>query len=434
MNVAVHPDSAGRCHALRYLSLCTGGGGLDLGVELAIPGARPVCLVEREAFAAAHLVAAIEDGLMAPAPVWSDARTFDGRPWRGLVDGLVGGIPCQPHSAAGQKLGSQDERDLWSPARRIIVQSRVWFVLIENVSGMLTPPKSKEGADEIAGGLMSGGERVWRDLQRLGFLVEGGLFTAEEVGAPHERARLFILAISDQRAGDFDRFAVSNACRGGHARRAQEPERGPGRRTAAEWNCAELANGDIEGLETAGRPAGPNRSGQPADGGQCLADGTGLDGRLHARPGQPGQSAPDAGRDGAAVGDADGKAQPARRREPGEPGWRGRLPGERCGGIPLFPPGPADRDGWAAIARTAPELEPAVCRVADGLATELDHTGVDGGIGPFVGRVDRLRLLGNGVVPLAAGYAVRTLLARLAARGSAAAKELAVRAAGAKAA
>jgi DNA (cytosine-5)-methyltransferase 1 len=71
---------------------------------------------------------------MAEAAIWSDVTTFDGRPWRGLVDGVIGGIPCQPHSLAGKRQGSDDERDLWSDARRIIVQSGAWFVLIENVS------------------------------------------------------------------------------------------------------------------------------------------------------------------------------------------------------------------------------------------------------------------------------------------------------------
>ncbi|MCF1452281.1 DNA cytosine methyltransferase [Agrobacterium vitis] len=176
MNVALHPQHT------NIISLCTGGGGLDLAVELAIPGTRTVCMVEREGFACGALVSAMEAGLMAPAPIWSDARTFNGRPWRGLVDGIIGGIPCQPHSLAGKRRGQEDERDLWSVARRIIVQSGAWFVLIENVRGMLSS---------------GGAERVWRDFQRLGFSVEGGLFRASEVGASHERERLFILAVAN---------------------------------------------------------------------------------------------------------------------------------------------------------------------------------------------------------------------------------------------
>jgi site-specific DNA-cytosine methylase len=166
MNVALRPDR------LDYISLCTGGAGLDVGIELAIPAARPVVCMEREAVAVARLASAMEDGLLAPAPIWSDVRTFAGRPWRGLVDGLIGGIPCQPHSVAGQQLGEEDERDLWAPARRIIVQARPWFVLIENVEGMLH-----------TGGL----ERVCRDLRRLRFEVEVGLFSASECGATHQR-------------------------------------------------------------------------------------------------------------------------------------------------------------------------------------------------------------------------------------------------------
>lgn len=132
-HVALYPQDG-----LNLISLCTGGGGLDLGVELAIPSARAVCMVEREAFAVARLVSAMEAGLLAPAAVWSDARSLDGRRWRGIVDGVIGGIPCQPHSLAGKRLAGRDERDLWSAARRIIVQSRAWFVLIENVGGMLS--------------------------------------------------------------------------------------------------------------------------------------------------------------------------------------------------------------------------------------------------------------------------------------------------------
>lgn len=178
MNVALHPATG--FHSINAISICTGGGGLDLGLELAIPGYRPVAYVEREAFACAHLVAAMEQGLLAPAPLWSDARTFPGRAFRGRVDCVVGGIPCQPHSVAGKRLGREDERDLWSSFRRILVQTGAWCALIENVPGMVT-----------SGGL----ERVWRDLHRLGFAVEAGLFSAEEVGASHGRERLFVLAI-----------------------------------------------------------------------------------------------------------------------------------------------------------------------------------------------------------------------------------------------
>jgi len=365
MNVALRPRSAGHGH-FDILSLCTGGGGLDLGIELALPGARSVCMVEREAFAVAHLVSAMQSGLLAPAPVWSDARTFDGRLWRGAVDGVIGGIPCQPHSLAGRKRGSLDERDLWSDARRIVVQSRAWFCLIENVGGMLSA-----GADEIAGA-----ERVWRDLRKLGFAVEIGLFTAAEVGALHERERLFILAV-----------------------------------------CDELADSICSGLEGGERRASRQRleGGAVERGGEGVVDAA-LVGRGEGWPEPEFRS----GRDAVA-----GASQPV-ENAPSHRGREGRQVAEvgqlaRCAdfdGPGLFPPGPADLDRWRGVLAHSPDLEPAVRRMADGVAARVDLSG------PHAARIERLRMLGNGVVSLEGAYAFRTLATRLAGRGSAGATRL----------
>lgn len=76
-------------HPINCLSICAGGGGLDFAVQLAIPGARSVCLVEREAFAVSVLVEAMQAGLMDDAPVWSDATTFQGS---AAAARLVGGL------------------------------------------------------------------------------------------------------------------------------------------------------------------------------------------------------------------------------------------------------------------------------------------------------------------------------------------------------
>lgn len=362
MNVALHPP-AGR-QSINIISLCTGGGGLDLAVELAVPDARTVCMVEREGFACGALVSAMEAGLMAPAPVWSDARTFNGRPWRGLVDGLIGGIPCQPHSLAGKRRGQEDERDLWSVARRIIVQSGAWFVLIENVRGMLSS---------------GGAERVWRDFQRLGFAVEGGLFTAAEVGAPHERERLFILAVAD-RHGERGAARVSGSKRPNEARDA-------GKSINSGRFVGNATGAGREGCQ----PVGPVRSRN--EGGAAERSGSTVDDASFARGGQ---LSVQSRRQIQARGHADGPSH--------------QMEGN---GSYLFPPGPQDFDGWRAALASAPELEPAFRRVADGLATRLD-----------IARVDRLRLLGNGVVPLEGAYAFSTLSARLAARGSACAARL----------
>src|SRR5690606_32653406 len=82
------------------LSLCSGAGGLDLGLAIAIPGYRAVGHVERGTYAAAILVARMEDAALDQAPVWDDIASFDGRPWRGAVDIVTAGYPCQPFSVA----------------------------------------------------------------------------------------------------------------------------------------------------------------------------------------------------------------------------------------------------------------------------------------------------------------------------------------------
>src|SRR3990172_9327215 len=123
--------------ALRVASICAGAAGLDLGLRMAEPAARTVLYVEHEATACLQLVARMEDGSLDPAPLWTDLRTLDGRPWRGVVDCLIGGIPCQPHSVAGKRLGAADERDLWPDTARVIGECRPEWVFIENVPGLL---------------------------------------------------------------------------------------------------------------------------------------------------------------------------------------------------------------------------------------------------------------------------------------------------------
>lgn len=354
MNVAL------RSEPFNIISLCTGGGGLDLGIELAMPNARSVVFMEREAFSCSHLVAAMQQGLMAPAALWSDVTTFDGRPWRGIVDGLIGGIPCQPHSLAGKRQGSDDERDLWSDARRIIVQSRPWVVLIENVEGMLS---AKPGLDP-------GALRVRRDLQRLGFSVEGGLFTASEVGASHQRLRVFILGVADTDGRQPER-RPPNRHRNGQAAATRSICR------SSAGLSDELAHADSKRLEGIGA-LDRARGWQNARGSAGLCDRAILE-----------------------------HASGELRREPSAGQFTQLQSYDGFGGRYVFPPGPSDLRGWAGVLASAPELEPAFRRVADGLASRLD-----------IARVDRLRMLGNGVVSLEGAYAFRTLAARLAAGGS----------------
>jgi DNA (cytosine-5)-methyltransferase 1 len=151
-------------------------------MHIAEPGYRTVCYVEREAFASSTLVARMEDEALDKAPLWSDVTTFDGGPWRGKVHILAGGYPCQPFSFAGLRKGENDPRHLWPHIGRIIEELDPEWCFFENVEGHMS----------------LGADAVFRDLQRLGFTVKAGLFSALETGASHIRRRLFIVAHSDK--------------------------------------------------------------------------------------------------------------------------------------------------------------------------------------------------------------------------------------------
>ena len=164
--------------AVTHVGLCAGYGGIELGLKRAIPNLRTIALCEVEAFAVANLVAKMESGQLEPAPVWPNLKTFPWQSFRGCVDILTGGYPCQPFSAAGKRQGADDPRHLWPYiARGIrILQPRICF--FENVEG------------HISLGLSD----VIEDLAGMGYRTTWGIFSASEVGAPHQRKRVFILA------------------------------------------------------------------------------------------------------------------------------------------------------------------------------------------------------------------------------------------------
>jgi DNA (cytosine-5)-methyltransferase 1 len=294
--------STGSGQALSGLALCAGYAGLELGLHIAEPGYRTVCYVEREAHAAATLVARMAEQALADAPIWDDLATFDGSLWCGRVHILSAGYPCQPFSTSGRRRGFKDPRNLWSEVARVIGEVRPEWVFLENVLGHLAL-----GFPEVA-----------RGLQKLDYLIKAGVFTAFEVGASHQRARLFVLAHAD---GQYQ----------WKSRRAQDPSRGH-----------EARNSD----------------------------------RLPKQP--------------------DG-AQKRRRTmdtllAASENDWLLANEKEEFG-LPTFAPAPGDLANWHEALRKRPDLQPALCGVVDG----------------FTSRLDELRAAGNGVCPLAAAYAYRTL-------------------------
>ncbi len=268
------------------LSLCSGGAGLDLGLELALGDVQPVAYVEREASAVSYLAQAIEKGCLPAAPIWTDLRTFNPKPFAGLVDCVVGSPPCQSFSITGKRKGKDDPRHLWPHFNRIISKVKPAFVFLENVPGYLA------AFDEVA-----------PDLERVGFKIAAGLFGAEEAGSPHGRERLFALAVADAQRVE------ALLQRGGPKRFSKQ----------------------------IGRASSTGRKGaRPA---KEQADSNGLD---------------------------------------------------RCDpDLAAFPPGPGE--SWRQV---APGFEPGIHGMADGVA-------------------DRLRLLGNGVVPLQAAYAFLSLWASM---------------------
>ena len=162
------------------ISFCSGYGGIERGIELAGVEHRVIAYVEIEAFAIANLVAKMEAGKLDPAPIWTDLKTFPAHLFRGAVDIITGGYPCQPFSAAGQRKGEDDPRHLWPTIREHVKTIRPDRCFFENVEG------------HISLGLSS----VISDLEEDSYAATWGIFSAREVGAAHQRKRVYILADS----------------------------------------------------------------------------------------------------------------------------------------------------------------------------------------------------------------------------------------------
>ena len=326
-----------------YLSLFAGIGGLDEGVQLAIPTARCCGMVEIEAFAAAVLGARMEDGSLDTAPIWTDIKTFPSSLYRGRVQMVIGGFPCPAVSVAGRGLGLADPRWLWPDTLRVATEVGAEYLFLENVPGLLSAGNGTVYETVLASLAAGGWDAAWLSLR------------ASAVGAPQRRERWFCLA---RRVDD--------------ATGTRQPGREPGAGESL-WNNARRG-------ESGGR------------------------------------------RD--AVADA--------------------------GSLPLFPPGPADRDGWERLLAARPDLAPAVGvptrrkqpdkPTGDSLSEgrgfrehafvgatshgegvdERDSNALESGVrepadGPTAGlglalRTDRLRALGNSCLPLQAGLALRHLM------------------------
>ncbi|MHC4179358.1 MAG: DNA cytosine methyltransferase [Planctomycetota bacterium] len=152
------------------------GGGILGGLLL---GWRTACAVEIDPYCRQVLMQRQEDGHLPPFPIWDDIRTFDGREWRGVVDVVSAGFPCQPFSVAGRQRGKDDKRNLWPETIRVICEVRPRFAFLENVPALL--------AHRYYG-------RILGDLAESGYSVRWDCIPASAVGANHQRDRLWIYA------------------------------------------------------------------------------------------------------------------------------------------------------------------------------------------------------------------------------------------------
>jgi DNA (cytosine-5)-methyltransferase 1 len=158
------------------LEICAGAGGQALGLETA--GFSHVGLVEQDRHACATL--------RANRPLWPvierDVRELDGSHYRG-IDLLAGGVPCPPFSVAGKQRGSEDERDLFPEALRIIRQAKPAAVMLENVRGF-----SSEKFISYRRDLLD-------QLDRLGYRCDWRVLEASRFGVPQLRPRFFLIAL-----------------------------------------------------------------------------------------------------------------------------------------------------------------------------------------------------------------------------------------------
>jgi DNA (cytosine-5)-methyltransferase 1 len=375
------------------LALCAGVGGLELGIALALgvrgEAGRGICYVEREAAAAASLVASMEAGWLHPAPVWSDLATFDARPWRGLVHILASGDPCQDNSVAGERAGSDGERFLAPEVVRVAGECRPDLIFRENVTG--------NAGEQL--------EALAPPLERMGFRVAAGIFSSAETGNTMQRDRMFILAERDRRGEAEEQVGIAGG--------SDTPWAGLAGRAVAGAEFDDVASrAHVADFPQGGRADGlSGRSGEPLAGAARVEPPQRFGSAIAGRP--MGQGYPSAGvRRGelaGAFGHGGAAGIPAPSTGDGERAESTvahhdcrRL--ERC--PPAVIPGPTD-SRWIDVLDRWPELQPA-------LSQEEVESHLRRGIDAMAFRVERLRATGNGVDPVAAAYAFLRLDALLA--------------------
>ena len=349
---------------ITHLSLCSGYEGIGLGLRRVLPNLREIAYVEREGFPVANLVAKMEAGELDAAPVFTDVKTFPYGEFRGCVDILSGGFPCQPFSAAGKRNGVEDPRHLFPYIANGIRECQPRIVFLENVEGIISA-KTADGESVL--------QYVLRELEGLGYRATAGVFSAAEVGAPHQRKRVYILGYAEH-AGSYgseiDGGIGSTVCN------IPQGEDSTSQPSGADYS-GQLAHRNNTGLEGHHLDS-TSEQGEPIQAETWATGGT----RWPSRPSEEQHDWEEPRVTVANTESQQGTAQDHRGES--------CVPGEQEEGEPRGGDSGSLRQGSGA---TQPRL--------GGKSN-----------GP-PNRVDRLRLLGNGVVPATAAKAFVTLIQRL---------------------
>jgi len=387
-----------------YLSLCSGYDGIGIALKRVIPELRTIAHVEIEAFAIANLVTKMEEGQLDQAPVFTDIKRF---PFRELRERqptiLSAGFPCQPFSSAGKRQATDDPRHLYPFIADGITSCRPEYVFLENVDGIVSS-KTADGESVLL--------YVLRDLESRGYTCTWGTFSAAQVGAPHLRKRVFILAkLADGvstglegHAGDVDE-TTGQTGRGTHRpisesglSRTVYPSR-PGERQY-EWEEPRVV-ADTKSGESGESQAG-NRRKDTGGGSEQLGDASSE--RSHRGSEDCTDVEPEVLGTGHESYVADESSERRRGRTDNDGGNERGVPEQAGEERTVFR---SEATGCSGDEEADPS------EAQSELGGTVDAGKRRRGVDAIVNRTDRLRLLGNGVVPDCAELAFRTLFNQL---------------------
>ncbi len=187
---------------ITHISLCTGYGGLELGLHKALCNLKTIAYCDIELFSCINLMAKMEQGMLEPAPIWSDLKTFPWKTFADKTDLLTGGFPCQPFSTAGKRAADSDPKHLWPYFVKALKELNYPnMIFCENVSGLATSElQGDDWADPKGTNVLL---HVLRELERLGYYAYSTIFSVEELGGSQERKRYFILGVHKQASAEF---------------------------------------------------------------------------------------------------------------------------------------------------------------------------------------------------------------------------------------